>query len=71
MENWRYVFEGQRLTPDCIATDDDDDYDDGDYYYYYYYYYYYIIIKYAAYQQVQGLMEDTYVRLINCRLHLF
>ena len=28
-------------------------------------------IKYAAYQQVQGLMEDSYVRLINCRLHLF
>ena len=30
-----------------------------------------IIIKYAAYQQVQGLMEDTHVQLMNCRLHLF
>ena len=30
-----------------------------------------IIIKYAAYWQVQGLMEDTHVRLINCSLHLF
>ena len=26
-----------------------------------------IIIKYAAYKQVQGLVEDTYVRLVNCR----
>ena len=30
-----------------------------------------IIIKYVAYWQVQGLIEDTYARLINCRLHLF
>ena len=30
-----------------------------------------IIIKYAAYYQVQGLMEDTYVRLINCSFHLY
>ena len=30
-----------------------------------------IIIKNAACLYVQGLMEDTYVRLINCRLHLF
>ena len=29
-----------------------------------------IIVKYAAYQQVQGLVEDNYVQLINC-LHLF
>ena len=30
-----------------------------------------IIIKYAAYQQVHRLIEDTYVRLMNCRFHLF
>ena len=30
-----------------------------------------IIIKYAAYQQVHGLMKDTYVRLASGCLHLF
>ena len=30
-----------------------------------------ITIKYTAYQQDHGLAESTYVRLINCRFHIF